>query len=145
MERTESREGKFEYYRKTFVELFEEFTRKVFLDQVDHYMHMVEFRRVDDEPVLQEPDENLGENNGASILVWSYRNDRQIEFDFRLAFHPLLGLEFNIDFEAAGSLIYSGPYVGVDEDRWDCILDSIEDGVDEVAKQRERKRFKVVK
>jgi hypothetical protein len=79
------------------------------------------------------------------VIVYRYRNDQNMELDFRFSFNPLAGLSFEVDFEEAGMLMYSGPYDEIDSDLWESIMDSIEDGEDEIAKQRERERFKVVK
>ena len=134
-----------EYYRDRFKPVFEEFIREVLLKQADHYMAMVGFHRIDEDPLPQEPDENMGERAGGSVMVYRYQNTSEMEFEFRFFFHPFTGVEFNIDFEEAGMLIYSGPYAEVDSDLWDSIMDTIEDGEDEVFRLRERQRFKVVK
>jgi hypothetical protein len=133
-----------EYYEKKFRQLFEEFARDVLVDQADHYMNMVGFTPVSDAPLSKDPHEGW-EEEGAHVIVYRYRNDQNMELDFRFSFNPLAGLSFEVDFEEAGMLMYSGPYDEIDSDLWESIMDSIEDGEDEIAKQRERERFKVVK
>ncbi|MGO9120114.1 MAG: hypothetical protein ACLQPD_21175 [Desulfomonilaceae bacterium] len=134
-----------EYYRDRFKPFFEEFIREVLLKQADHYMAMVGFHRIDEDPLPQEPDENMGERAGGSVMVYGYQNNHEMEFEFRFFFHPFTGVEFNIDFEEAGMLIYSGPYGEVDSDVWESIMDTIEDGEDEILRRRERQRLTVVK
>jgi hypothetical protein len=134
-----------DHYRDRFKPLFEEFIREVLLKQADHYMAMAGFHRIDEDPLPQEPDENLGEGAGGSVMVYRYKNEHEMAFEFRFFFHPFTGVEFNIDFEEAGMVIYSGPYGEVDSEVWDSIMDTIEDGEDEVFRLRERLRFKVVK
>lgn len=134
-----------DFYRDRFKAVFEEFTRDVLLEQADHYMAMVGFRRFNKEPLPQEPDQDMAEKAGGSVLVYRYGNGHEMEFDFRFSFHPFTDVEFNIDFEEAGMLIYSGPYDELDSDRWDSIMDTIEDGEDEALRQRGRQKFKIVK
>ena len=134
-----------EYYPDRFRPLFEEFIREVLLKKADNYMAMVGFDRIDEDPLPHEPDENLEEKAGGSVMVYRYQNTSEMEFEFRFFFHPFTGMEFNIDFEEAGMLICSGPYGEVDSDVWESIMDTIEDGEDEVSRLQERLRFKVVK
>ena len=134
-----------DYYRDRFKELFEEFTRDVLLHQVDHYMNMVGFQRWNDDPWQVAADEDLEENKDAVLMVFGYRNAEEMEFDFRFSFHPLAGPEFNIDFQQAGMLINSGPYDRLDPHGWVSIMDTIEDGEEQILKQRDRQRLTIVK
>jgi hypothetical protein len=134
-----------DYYRDRFRELFEEFTRDVLVHQVDYYMNMVGFHRWNDDPLQADADEDFEEKKHAVLMVFRYRNAEEMEFDFRFSFDPLGGPEFNIDFQQAGMLINSGPYDKLDLDGWQSIMDTIEDGEDEISKQRDRQRFTVVK
>ena len=79
------------------------------------------------------------------MIVYRYRNAQDMEIDFRFSFHPLAGMDFEIDFEEAGMLIYTVPYDEIDPDLWESMMDSIEDGEDEVARTRERAHLKVIK
>jgi hypothetical protein len=74
------------------------------------------------------------EKEGIHVIVYRYRNAQDMEIDLRFSFNPLAGMDFEIDFEEAGMLMYSGPYDEVDFDLWESMMDSIEDGEDEVAK-----------
>ena len=53
--KSESPPRDWEYYQEKFRELFQEFTRDVSVDQVDHYTNMVEFSPVSHEPLLEDP------------------------------------------------------------------------------------------
>jgi len=69
-------------------------------------------------------------------LSLSHTQNSKARRTFRFSFHPFTGVEFNIDFDEAGMVIYSGPYDELDSDRWDSIMDTIEDGEDDIFKQR---------
>jgi hypothetical protein len=109
MKTMEAHDRQLDHYLNQFGQLFKDFSRDVLADQADHYMTMVGFQRLDGEPLRVEHDPDLGEREGATVLVCKNRNAADVEFIIRFSFHPPAGLEFNVDFEEAGMLIHPGP------------------------------------
>ncbi len=78
--------------------------------RADRCMNMVRFSPVSHEPLREDPRERWEEEEGTHGILRRHRNREDMEIEVRFSFNPFAGMDFEIDFEEVGMLMYSRPY-----------------------------------